>query len=72
LSVDASEWAVGAELAQQLSTGQWHPIAFFSHGLSSAEKKYSAFDRELLACYLSIKHFRHHLEGRQFTMTTNR
>lgn len=33
--------------------------------------KYSTFDRELLAIYLSIKHFRYFVEGRQFTIFTD-
>ena len=36
--------------------------------MSLAERKYSAFDRELLALYLSVKHFRATLEGRSFTI----
>ena len=35
------------------------------------EKKYSTFDRELLAMFLAVKHFRHHLEGRPFTLWTD-
>ena len=31
-----------------------------------AETRYSAFDRELLAVYATIKHFRHNLEGCNF------
>ena len=33
--------------------------------------KYSAFDRELLAVFLSIRHFRHMLEGRPFAVWTD-
>jgi hypothetical protein len=33
--------------------------------------KYSAFDRELLACYLCIRHFRYMVEGRKFTIYTD-
>ena len=47
------------------------PLAFFSKKLSFAEMKYSAFDRELLAVFLSVKHFRHMLEGRPFTIWTD-
>lgn len=46
-------------------------MSFFSAKLSPAEQKYSAFDRELLAIYRSIKHFQHLLEGRQFTIFTD-
>ena len=67
LTTDASLTAVGAVLAQDGGA----PIAFFSKKLSSAEVKYSAFDRELLGVYLAIRHFRHLLEGRPFTIWTD-
>lgn len=35
------------------------------------ERKYSAFDRELLAIYAAIKHFRYFVEGRQFIVFTD-
>ena len=44
----------------------WQPSSFFSKKLSPAETRYSAFDRELLAVYATIRHFRHNLEGRNF------
>ena len=47
------------------------PLGFFSKKLSSPEKKYSAFDRELLAMYLAVKHFRPHLDGRHFAIYTD-
>ena len=55
LNTDASDMAVGAVL-QQLVNGMWVPLAFFSQQLRPPEKKYSAFDCELLAVYLSIRH----------------
>ena len=58
LTVDASEVAVGAELSQRGPDHQWRPLAFFSHALTKRETKYSAFDRELLAVYLAIRHFK--------------
>ena len=63
---------VQSELAQRArGLLQWKPVAFFSKTLSAAERKYSAFDHELLAIYLSIKHFRHFLEGRSFIIFTD-
>ena len=70
ITVDASDKAVGGQL-EQLTGGSWRPVAFFSKKLSNAETRYSAFDRELLAIYLAVKHFRHHLEGRPFTVFTD-
>ena len=49
----------------------WCPVAFFSRRLDKTQQKYSAFDRELLAAYSAIKHFRHFLECRQFTLFTD-
>ena len=67
---DASDTAVGAVL-QQLIDGVWCPISFFSKKLKTSETRYSTFDRELLAVYLSIKHFRHFVEGREFHIRTD-
>ena len=56
---------------QQYLNGMWQPLSFFSKKLSPAETRYSAFDRELLAVYATIKHFRHNLEGRNFFVNTD-
>ena len=37
---------------------------------STCRKKYSAFNRELLALYLAIRQFRYFIEGRTFTLYT--
>ena len=66
LAVDASMTHVGAVLQQRCPGGPVRPLAFYSHKLDQAQRKYSAFDRELLAAYLAIRHFRWMLEGRQF------
>ena len=70
ITVDASDTDMGGQL-EQLHGKVWKPIAFFSRKLSPAESKYAAFDRELLALYSGIGHFRHFLEGRQFTAYTD-
>jgi hypothetical protein len=66
LVTDASGTHVGAVLQQRVGRQPWRPLGFFSQKLSTAESRYSAFDRELLAVYSSILHFRHLLEGRHF------
>jgi RNase H-like domain found in reverse transcriptase len=63
LAVDASGSHVGAALQQQVRGQTARPLAFFSAKLEAAQTWYSAFDRELLACYLAIRHFRWMLEG---------
>ena len=70
LTCDASSTMVGAALQQQIGN-DWEPLAFFSTKLSTTERNYSTFDRELLAIYKSIKHFKHLLEGRAFTILTD-
>src|SRR6266576_719641 len=70
LMTDASDFAMGAVL-QQKRGNILEPIAFFSKRLSNTQQKYSAYDRELLACYSGIKYFRPLLEGRNFTLYTD-
>lgn len=70
LVTDASNTAMGAVL-QQLIEGEWQPLAFYSHKMSKTQMKYSAYDRELLAIYESVKHFKHMLEGRHFVIFTD-
>ena len=72
MSADASGEAVGAVLQQRPKEGgPWEPLAYFSKKLRPPERKYSAFDRELLAVYLGVRHFRHYLEGRDFPIFTD-
>ena len=66
---NASDIAVGAVL--HVADGQWQPIAYFSRKLSPSERCYSTYDRELLAMYLSVKHFRYVIEGRSFSLYTD-
>ncbi len=70
LAVDASNHHVGGVL-QQKEGGSWRPLAFFSRKLNHAESRYSTFDRELLACVASIRHFRFLVEGRKFCIFTD-
>ncbi len=70
ITADASDHAVGASLEQPIG-GTWQLLAFFSNTLKPAETRYSTFDRELLGSYLAIKHFRHFVEGRPFTLYTD-
>ena len=67
LAMDASDSHVGS-IQQQLLDGFWAPLAFFSKKLSVAEQKYSAFHRELLAAYSSLRQLWFFLEGREFTI----
>uniref|UniRef100_A0AAV2M6P0 Gypsy retrotransposon integrase-like protein 1 n=1 Tax=Knipowitschia caucasica TaxID=637954 RepID=A0AAV2M6P0_KNICA len=62
LTTDTSDYAGGAVFEQWVE-GAWQPLAFFSRQLVPRERKYSTFDRELLAVWLAIRHFHFVLEG---------
>ncbi len=43
--------------------GQWHPVAFFSRKIISAETRYKTHDQELLAIIKTFKTWRYYLES---------
>ena len=59
---DASKIAVGGTLMQDHGEGL-RPIAFMSRTLNPAERKYSAYERELAAMAFCFVKWRHYLEG---------
>lgn len=66
ITTDASNFALGGVLSQ---SGK--PIAFYSRTLNSAEKHYSAIEKELLSIIENCKHFRPYILGRRFTVKTD-
>ena len=70
LVTDASNYAIGAALHQSVGN-ELRPVAFFSKRLSTSQRSYSAFDRELLAVYLAVVHFKPVIEGRTVTVFTD-
>ncbi|KAJ1572108.1 hypothetical protein NDA15_004962 [Ustilago hordei] len=50
VETDASDFAIAGVLKQE-HEGRWHPVAFYSRKMSSAEKNYEIHDKELLAVY---------------------
>ena len=70
LRTDASDTSIGAVI-EQLFNEQWEPLGFFSTKLSPTERRYSTYDRELLAIYKSLRYFRHMAEGRNFVIFTD-
>ena len=70
ITCDASDFVVGGVL-QQYINNVWQPLIFFSKKLTPAETRYTTLDRELLAVYATIRHFRHNLEGRYFFVNTD-
>ncbi|CAG7719774.1 unnamed protein product [Allacma fusca] len=70
IMVDASDIGIGGVLHQHID-GKILPLAFFSRKLSSSQLNYSVYDKELLAIYETIRHFRYMLEGREFQIFTD-
>ena len=70
LTTDASNLAVGGVLEQRGPRG-WEPLAFYSSKLKPNEKLWPPYDRELLGAFKAIRHFKHMLEGRAFTLYTD-
>ena len=58
---DASDYGCGASLEQEGAQGIRHPVAFYSHQLNPAERRYPVHERELLAIVLALITWRHYL-----------
>jgi len=70
LCCNASSVAIGGALHQVRGTVP-EPLSFFSRKLTETEKKYSTYDRELLAVFAVMGHFRTQIEGREFCVYTD-
>ena len=74
VETDASGGAISGILSQLCEeNGQriWRPVDFYSRKLIAAEYNYDTKDKELLGIDASLQHWRHHLEGIQFTLYTD-
>ena len=73
ITTDASKVALGAVLEQRGPQG-WEPLSYFSMKLSAEspnQQDWPPFDRELLGVFRAVRHFRHMVEGRPFTIYTD-
>ena len=72
VETDLSSVAVGAVLAQRREDKRFHPIQYASRTMTSAERNYSACEREALALLFALKRFRVYLLTTQrFTLITD-
>ena len=71
LYTDASNYAIGAILAQEDAKGVERPIHFVSKQLTAGQKKWSAMEREAYAIIYSLKKLRAYLQGAEFTIYTD-
>ena len=70
VTCDASDVGYGATLSQFID-GEKTAVDFFSKMFSSAQKKYSTYDKEATAILEALKHWRHYLLGRPFRIETD-
>ena len=63
VQTDASGLAVGGVLSQKQNDDSVRPVAYWSHKLNSAERNYSATERELMAIVKAAEHWRVYLHG---------
>jgi len=70
LETDASGFATGAILSQVQGDREM-VIAYASQTLSKSERNFCTTMREMLAVVSCVRHFRHYLLGRPFTIRTD-
>ena len=60
-------------MLQKLDDGLWHPVAYWSASMQSAEQNFKIYDREMLAIIEVLKDWRSFLEGlpEPFKIVTN-
>ena len=63
VSCDSSGYAYGAELSQRSPEGILRPVAFLSKKMTPEETDYKIHDKEMLAVYNALRHWRHMLLG---------
>ena len=66
VQTDASDIALAATLNQQ-----GRPVAFWSRALQGSELKHASVEKEAQAIIEAIRHWRHLLTGRHFTLKTD-
>ena len=66
VETDASDVALAATLSQN-----GKPVAFFSRTLQGSELKHASIEKEMQAIIESVRHWKHFLTGRHFTLTND-
>ena len=67
---DASDFQMGAVIMQRENAGVLRPVAYFSQKLSSAQRKYTTMEKELLSLVMVLKKCRTMLYGAKLLIYT--
>jgi hypothetical protein len=70
VNTDASGFAMGGVLQQDQGRGL-QPVAYESRKFSKTERRYSTYERELLAILHACRTWRHYLLGKHFVVKTD-
>jgi transposase InsO family protein len=71
LYTDASNYGIGAILAQEHPDGTIRVVSYASRSLHNAEKQYAPTHKEALAVRWAVEKYRAYLLGRHFTIMTD-
>lgn len=67
MDTDASDFGIGVVLSQEVE-GLERVVAYASHALSKAERRYATTKKELLGMVTFVNYFKHYLLGREFVL----
>lgn len=70
ITTDASNIACGATLSQEYN-GTDLPVSYYSRAFTKGEKNKTTIEKELLAIYFAIEHFRPYVYGRHFKVKSD-
>ena len=70
LFTDASDWGLGAVLAQ-VKEGVEFPVLYLSRKLTPREQRYAVIEKEALAIKWATHCLRYYLQGIPFTLVTD-
>lgn len=71
IQCDASQYGIGAVLAQLDDMGKEYVISYYSHKLTKDEQKYHAYERECLAVLRALDHFKPYVYLQPFVILTD-
>lgn len=72
METDASAVALAAVMSEKKEDGGIHPIQYGRRSMTTAEKRYSASEREVLAVIFALRKFRLYLlSAEPFTLMTD-